>query len=90
MRIVPRGSTHHVRAHVGRETSTAHMEVTVVFIVPGLLVVAGVIWWVRRAAEPPIMRQRVNAGSDRYFAERDRPEGSDGGDAWDGDDGDDD
>jgi hypothetical protein len=58
-----------------------------VLIVAGLLLVAAVIWWVRRVTEPPIMRQRVNAGSDRYFAERDRA-GSDSGDSgglWDSD-----
>jgi hypothetical protein len=31
------------------------------------------VWWVvERAGEPPIMRRRVNAGSDRYLADRDR------------------
>ena len=62
------------------------------WIVVGLLVVAAVVGWVRRAAAPPIMRQRVNAGSDRYFAERDRAggESSASGEPFDGDGGGDD
>jgi hypothetical protein len=34
-----------------------------------LLVGAGA-WALRRRTEPPIMRRRINAGTDRYFAER--------------------
>jgi hypothetical protein len=59
-----------------------------------LLVGAGA-WAIHRRTEPPIMRRRINAGTDRYFAERAasrvaEDEGVDGavdlGDDGDGDD----
>jgi hypothetical protein len=63
-----------------------------VLIVAGLLLVAAGIWWFLRVTEPPIVRQRVNAGSDRHFAGRDRAssDSSESGGLWDGDDGGDD
>jgi len=59
-----------------------------VLVAAGVLLVAAAAWGFHRATEPPIMRRRVNAGSDRYLAERDREGGDASGGDWDGDDGD--
>lgn len=41
-----------------------------VVIVAAVLAAAAGAWMLRRASEAPIMRRRINAGSDEYFAER--------------------
>ena len=40
-------------------------------LIAALVVAGGIVWLVARGPISPAMRRRVNAGSDRYFAEQD-------------------
>lgn len=59
-----------------------------VLLVAALVLAGGIAWLVARGPGSPAMRRRVNAGSDRYFAERDLATGLalDGPDLHAGDD----
>ena len=47
-------------------------------VAAAVLLVGAAAWAIHRLTEPPIMRRRINAGSDRYFAERAAGRAADG------------